>query len=216
MEDLLLLILLVLLFLLFVTSGAAAFLVYKYYSLKSWAEARVHQEYRKYVEAEARIQQEYRRQVEIVYRQAKEQLQKWREQELEVARKQQLEIARGEMIIKFEQWKKQFEQQIRQDAIQRSQSVTVGKITEHLVPYLPDFKYNPKDARFIGSPIDLIVFDGLNDGEVREIVFAEVKTGTSSLSERERRVKDAIQAGRVRWMEIRPLYKVNNSVSAQT
>jgi predicted Holliday junction resolvase-like endonuclease len=49
--------------------------------------------------------------------------------------------------------------------------VAVGKITEHFIPFLPDFKYNPKEARFFGSPIDFIVFDGLDNGEIKNIVF---------------------------------------------
>ncbi|MFN6203347.1 MAG: Holliday junction resolvase-like protein, partial [Acidobacteriota bacterium] len=102
------------------------------------------------------------------------------------------------------EWKTEQEKQIRQDAIQRSQAVTVGKVTEHLVPHLPNFNFNPKDARFIGSPIDFIIFDGLNDDEenqIREVVFLEIKTGTSTLTRRERMVRDAIKAGRVRWLE---------------
>ena len=26
-------------------------------------------------------------------------------------------------------------------------------MTEHLVPFFPGFKYNPKDVRFVGTPI---------------------------------------------------------------
>ena len=38
-----------------------------------------------------------------------------------------------------------------------------GKMTEHIVPYLPgfDFDIDPKDIRFLGTPIDLIAFKGL-------------------------------------------------------
>src|SRR5947199_341960 len=39
--------------------------------------------------------------------------------------------------LQFEQWKYQSETSIRNDAIQRSQSVIIGKVTEHLIPYLP-------------------------------------------------------------------------------
>ena len=92
---------------------------------------------------------------------------------------------------------------IRQDAIQKSQAVTRGKITEQLIPYLPDFPFDPKDARFIGSPIDFVVFDGLSDGEVKSVVFVEVKTGKSGLSARERDVRDAIQSRKVDWQELR-------------
>jgi predicted Holliday junction resolvase-like endonuclease len=76
-------------------------------------------------------------------------------------------------------------------------------VYEQLLPYLPDFPYNPKDVRFLGSPTDLVVFDGLTDGQVKRIVFLEVKTGGSSLTARERSVRDAVQAREVEWLEVR-------------
>jgi predicted Holliday junction resolvase-like endonuclease len=76
-------------------------------------------------------------------------------------------------------------------------------VHEQLIPYLPVFPYNPKDVRFLGSPIDLVVFDGLAEGCVRRIVFLEVKTGGSGLTGRERSVRDAIQDGNVEWAELR-------------
>ena len=100
-------------------------------------------------------------------------------------------------------WKARHTSAIRQDAVQRSQAVTVGKVSEQLVPLLPGFAFNPKDARFLGSPVDLIVFDGLNDGTVRQVVFIEVKTGAAGLSSRERQVRDAILEKRVSWDELR-------------
>ena len=48
---------------------------------------------------------------------------------------------------------------IRLDAVQRSLAVHRGKLTEHVVPYLPGFNLDPKDVRFLGTPIDLIAFD---------------------------------------------------------
>lgn len=136
--------------------------------------------------------------------QAHDRFQQWCEQELLVSRREQQDLAVREARRLLAEWKTEQEKQIRQDAIQRSQAVTVGKVTEHLVPHLPNFNFNPKDARFIGSPIDFIIFDGLNDDEenqIREVVFLEIKTGTSTLTRRERMVRDAIKAGRVRWLE---------------
>jgi len=106
-------------------------------------------------------------------------------------------------LVYLQAWKVRYTKGVRHDAVQRSLAVTVGKVYEQLVPHLPDFEFNPKDARFIGSPVDFVVFDGLNDGEVRSVVFVEVKTGRSDLSSRERRVKDAVKAGRVKWTEVR-------------
>lgn len=100
-------------------------------------------------------------------------------------------------------WKLRYSAVIREDAVQRSQAVTTGKVHEQLLPYLPDFPFNPKDVRFLGSPTDLVVFDGLAEGHVKRVVFLEVKTGGAGLTRRERSVRDAIQAREVEWLEVR-------------
>ena len=117
-----------------------------------------------------------------------EKLALWKDKELESA---------------LERWRVETEVDIRADAIRRSSAVVSGKVSEHLAPYMAGFPYNPKDARFLGTPIDFLVFDGMSDDDVREVVFLEVKTGGSSLTTRERRVRDAVQAGRVSWKEFR-------------
>jgi predicted Holliday junction resolvase-like endonuclease len=100
-------------------------------------------------------------------------------------------------------WKVRYTAAIREDAVSRSRAVTAGKIQEQLIQYLPGFPYNPKDVRFLGSPIDLVVFDGLAEGEVRRVIFVEVKTGRSALTRGERSVRAAIEAGAFEWAELR-------------
>ena len=139
-----------------------------------------------------------------VSREVQNEVLRWREREMESQARQIRDIARGEAKVELEQWKAAHEVALRQDAVQRSQAVTIGKVTEHIVPYLPGFKFNPKDVRFLGTPIDLVVFDGLCDGGVKKIVFVEVKTGSSVLSSRERLIRDAVQARSVEWLEFRP------------
>ena len=134
---------------------------------------------------------------------AQEQLIKWRTEELEKAKSQMWEVLSKEANVTLEQWKVETEKEIRKDAIDKSQSVTMGKMTEHMVPYLPGFGFNPSDARFIGSPIDLVIFDGLGNDEVKKVVFVEIKTGTSTLSTRERLVRNAIIEKRVEWIEMK-------------
>lgn len=134
---------------------------------------------------------------------AQEQLVKWRTGELENAKSQIWSVLSKEAAVSLEQWKVEAEKVIRKDAIDKSSSVTVGKMTEHMVPYLPGFEFNPADARFIGSPIDLIIFDGLGNDEVKKIVFVEIKTGVSTLSTRERMVRDAVIAKNIEWLEVK-------------
>ena len=83
------------------------------------------------------------------------------------------------------------EKEIRKDAIARSTAVVKGKVAEQYALY--DLPYNPRDARFLGSPIDFLIFDGLTEGDLERVVFLEVKTGkTGRLTKRERQVRDII------------------------
>lgn len=109
--------------------------------------------------------------------------------------------------LKLQEWKITAEAEIRKDAINRSYAVNLGKITEHLVPFHQVFlsQFNPKDARFIGSPIDLIVFDGYSDrNNALTVYFVEIKTGNSKLTDTQKKVRNAVEEGRIRWAEINP------------
>ena len=129
-------------------------------------------------------------------------LAQWRETELQSLRTQLVTATMAEAEAALSVWKQTAEESIRRDAIARSRSVMIGQITEHFIPYLPEFRYNPKDAHFLGKPMDFLVFDGLTDGDLRDVIFIEVKSG-GALTARERQVRDAIRERRVRWEEIR-------------
>jgi predicted Holliday junction resolvase-like endonuclease len=108
-----------------------------------------------------------------------------------------------EAYIVAENWKKEHEADVRKNAIAKSQQVVAGKVTEHFVPFLEGWNWNAKDARFLGSPVDFIVFDGLSDGQLKQIVFVEVKTNKATLTQREKQIRDILNNGQVKWEEIR-------------
>lgn len=136
-------------------------------------------------------------------RKAFDMFQEFKGKELEQIRAEITKIAYGEANVSFEEWKVKWEKEIREDAIKRSREVTFGKITEHFLPFHPAFDFNPKDVRFIGSPIDMIVFEGIAD-ELEEvnIHILEVKTGKSKLSQRQKVIKKAVIEKRVFWKEL--------------
>jgi predicted Holliday junction resolvase-like endonuclease len=94
----------------------------------------------------------------------------------------------------------------RRQSAKLSRATRDGRAYEQLVPYLPEFeeRFDRCDARFVGAPIDFVVFDGLYgaDEDLAEIVFLEVKSGRMSLNGRERAVRRAVEEGRVRWDSI--------------
>ena len=97
----------------------------------------------------------------------------------------------------------------RADAVDTSRAVLKGKIGEQMAPMLPDFlsKYNPADARFIGSPIDYLIFRNLSKGKDSddpvEIVLLDIKTGNAGLSPIQRKIEDAAATKRISFDVLR-------------
>lgn len=107
------------------------------------------------------------------------------------------------VLILFFWWKARYTAAVRRDTLRRSLAVVTGKVSEQLVPYWPQFPFPPRDARFLGAPVDFVVFDGLSEGAVRRVVFVEVKTGDARVSPREGGIREAVDQGAVEWMELR-------------
>jgi predicted Holliday junction resolvase-like endonuclease len=109
----------------------------------------------------------------------------------------------------LEQWKIESEKAFREDALAKSRAVLKGALAEQLAPIFKIFGYNPSDARFIGDPVDYVIFDGYT--KVREriedvpitIVLADVKTGGADLTYEQRRIKQGIEKRLVKFEVIR-------------
>ncbi|MBS3101175.1 hypothetical protein J4204_03505 [Candidatus Woesearchaeota archaeon] len=117
----------------------------------------------------------------------------------------------GYLIGKYMTQKKLEEKipEIREDAIKHSRAVLSGQFSEQIAPYLPDFPFKPTEARFIGKPIDFIVFRGMDDKKIDEVVFVEVKSGQGALNKVEKTLKEAVQNKKVEWHE----YKVPEEIT---
>lgn len=150
-----------------------------------------------------------------VNEQAQRQFQQWKMTELRQAvvreteittaavresAKNEIRLAKEQARMDLEKWKTNETVKIRQDTAKRSTATHIGKVTEHVVPWFLEGMFDPRDIRFIGSPIDMVVFDGLSGGFVDAIHFIEVKSGKHpKLNEREELVKGAIVGGRVSY-----------------
>lgn len=93
----------------------------------------------------------------------------------------------------------------RADTIKKSRATLRGQATEHLSPLLID-QWDHKDYRFIGSPIDYLVcvggsaiIDGVED-IIEEVVLLEIKTGKSKMNKIQRRIRDAVITGKVKFV----------------
>lgn len=89
-------------------------------------------------------------------------------------------------------------------------NVIKGQMAERFVPFMNGFSYNPSDCRFLGEPIDYIIFHNLHqcaDGEVGidevAIVFLEIKTGNAKLQKRQEILKQVILNGQIEFETLR-------------
>lgn len=76
--------------------------------------------------------------------------------------------------------------------------------------FIADFPYNPSDCRFLGEPIDYVIFQNVNEcvegtADISEvqIILADVKTGNSRLTKSQEVIKQAIANGQVYFKEFR-------------
>lgn len=92
---------------------------------------------------------------------------------------------------------------VRNKAVQGSRNSIFGEVYEKILPALPNFPYAPKDMVFIGKGCDYIIFDGLSEGSLREIVFLELKSGNAVLNKNEKAIQYMVDHRRVRFSEYR-------------
>lgn len=80
-----------------------------------------------------------------------------------------------------------------------TKAVNVGKNLEKVLPTMKDFKWNVPDSKYLGDPIDLMVFNGLSMGNVSSLSFVEVKSGNASLNNHQKSIRDAIEDRKVSY-----------------
>lgn len=81
---------------------------------------------------------------------------------------------------------------LRGDIADKQRVTIKGKVAEAFAPFLGDFPFKPSECKFIGDPIDYVVFEGLDERNITGVHFVEVKSGSSSLSKHQKQIKDLI------------------------
>lgn len=79
----------------------------------------------------------------------------------------------------------------------KSSEVRLGKIGENMAPFFQLWPYDPNKFRFLGDPVDGISFNE------DEIVFVEIKTGKARLTTSQKRAKELIKEGKVKFATFR-------------
>ena len=95
-------------------------------------------------------------------------------------------------------------------SVNTSRAVLKGKMAEQFAPILPEFQYLPSDAKFLGDPVDYVVFDGYTDfrdgdgtADDIEVILLDIKSGGARLSKGQQAIAQAVREGRVRFETLR-------------
>ena len=104
------------------------------------------------------------------------------------------------LIFIFE-WKK-----IKHATLRGSRNQILGEVYEKVLPVLPNFPYAPKDMVFVWKWCDYIIFDGLTEWHLREVIFLELKSGNAVMTPNEKAIQNIVDRKRVRFTE----YRINS------
>jgi hypothetical protein len=95
-------------------------------------------------------------------------------------------------------------------SVNTSRAVLKGKMAEQFAPILPEFQYLPSDAKFLGDPVDYVVFDGYTDfrdgdgtADDIEVILLDIKSGGARLSKGQQAIAQAVREGRIRFETLR-------------
>ena len=91
----------------------------------------------------------------------------------------------------------------RKDSNKKQRATIKGQISETIAPWSMTVVDSVSELNFLGNPIDFVGFKGLDGKGDVSIKFIEVKSGTSKLNSNQRRVRDAVIAKRIEWVEVR-------------
>jgi predicted Holliday junction resolvase-like endonuclease len=81
---------------------------------------------------------------------------------------------------------------LRKEIANQQRAGIKGKVSETFAPFLEGFPFKPSECKFLGDPIDYVVFEGLDERDVKSVHFVEVKEGTSQLSKHQKQIRDLI------------------------
>jgi predicted Holliday junction resolvase-like endonuclease len=91
-------------------------------------------------------------------------------------------------------------QHISESSEIQARATNIGFILERLAPSLSTFRFDCSDCRSLFDPIDYVIFEGLcQKGLVSRIIFADIKTGSATLSRKQREIRNLVNSKKVEF-----------------
>jgi len=95
---------------------------------------------------------------------------------------------------------------LRREIAEKQRVGIKGKVTEAFAPFLQGFPFKASECKFIGDPIDYLVFEGLDERDIKAIHLVEIKNGESKLSKHQKQIKeilDSLNSKKISFKEFR-------------
>ena len=91
--------------------------------------------------------------------------------------------------------------EIREQAVQRGRDQVPKLVNTSLSETITKLKYDPYDIKPINHPIDLVIYDGMSDGDVENVVFLHSKN--KAMQELHKSVHKTVENKDYDWKVVR-------------
>ena len=120
------------------------------------------------------------------------------------------ETKKSEMIDKLDELNQEIKERENElknyliNAPKRSErgaiSSNLGTLMQNFLPHNKEFNRSISiaDSRFLSAQIDIIVFNGASNNDVKHISFMDAKTGDGTLDPNQQQISDVVTDGKVR------------------
>ena len=107
--------------------------------------------------------------------------------------------ARENRLGKMEETFAEKENGLRAQAAERGRLKVNAIITRSMVKELAQLKFNPYDIKPLMHPVDFVVFQGMNDGTLEQVLLLSRRSGVSSLSTMRKQIASAVADKKYGW-----------------
>lgn len=107
--------------------------------------------------------------------------------------------AQGMRLDKMEEKFEEKEGELREQAAERGRRKVNIIITSSMIKELARMKFNPYDIKSLMHPVDFVVFDGMVDGELEQVLFLSKKSSIPGLSTARKQIASVVSEKRYNW-----------------